>query len=565
MQSEWRVACVRIPRFPIGAVWRQIERRELARAMQAEPQLTLSLSEPVPGHGDAGKHTSDPKASSELPTPPSALHWDERRIVLVDDQRIRTASAAAGRQRVRAGMTVTEARARCASLEVLDWDAVALDAELTRLTAALLVASPQVTPVAGAPGLWWVGASGFDSLGGERGLVRSLLRVARLWHPQPRVAVADSCVAARAATWEGAANREQGTGNGGGVGATIVPPGGCAAYLTDVPLGLIPLDEEFRAALCSLGVRTAGGLAALDAGELERRWGAVGLSGWRLTHGDDPRRPVLARAEAKRTVHAELATPVTTMEPILFLVRSALDRLVRQLIADGRAAATIALTITLDDGRGALPVAGPAHTVTREVRVPRPLARVAPLFERCRAVLDRWTLDAPACAVTVCVVATAPISGEQGDLMRTSWRDPAAVDAALERLRAELGPNVVVRPVAGDEHRLEREGSWTGEDHSCHPEQREGSALSPGKASALRLLDPPEAIEIERSPAGAPAAMWWRGGRVAITRADGPERLSGDWWKDSYQRDYWRCEGARDAEFLLFRDHAAWYLHGWYD
>ncbi len=557
MQSEWRVACVRIPRFPIGAVWRQIERRELARAIQAEPQLTLSLSEPVPGRDDAGKRVSGLKGSSALTTAPG--HWDTRPIVLVDDQRIRTASAAAGQLRVRAGMTVTEARARCASLEVLDWDPVALEAELTRLTAALLVASPQVTPVAGAPGLWWVGASGFDSLGGERGLVRALLRVARLWHPQPRVAVADSCVAARAATWEqGTGNREQGTGN-------IIPPGGCAAYLADVPLGLIPLDEEFRAALRSLGVRTAGGLATLDAGELERRWGAVGLSGWRLTHGDDPRRPVLARAEATRTVHAELATPVTTMEPILFLVRSALDRLVRQLVADGRAAATIALTLTLDDGRGAMPIAGPAHTVTREVRVPRPLARVAPLFERCRAVLDRWTLDAPACAVTVCVVATAPASGEQGDLMRTSWRDPAAVDAALERLRAELGPNVVVRPVAGDEHRVEREGSWTGEDHSCHPGQREEPALSPGQASALRLLDPPEAIEIERSGAGVPAAMWWRGGHVTLTRADGPERLSGDWWKDGYQREYWRCEGERDAEFLLFRDHAAWYLHGWYD
>jgi hypothetical protein len=39
--------------------------------------------------------------------------------VLVDGQRIRTATAAAGRARIRAGMTIAEARSRCAALHVL--------------------------------------------------------------------------------------------------------------------------------------------------------------------------------------------------------------------------------------------------------------------------------------------------------------------------------------------------------------------------------------------------------------------------------------------------------------
>jgi hypothetical protein len=54
-----------------------------------------------------------------------------------------------------------------------------------------------------------------------------------------------------------------------------------------------------------------------------------------------------------------------------------------------------------------------------------------------------------------------------------------------------------------------------------------------------------------------------------VRRAEGPERLSGDWWRDGYRRDYWRCEGeGGDGDFVLYRDRAApgaWYLQGWYD
>jgi len=75
---------------------------------------------------------------------------------------------------------------------------------------------------------------------------------------------------------------------------------------------------------------------------------------WRLAHGDDQRRPGLTRVESPRAVTTELQPSVSTTEPILFLVRAALDRLVSDLIADGRTAATLALTLGLDDVRNAL-------------------------------------------------------------------------------------------------------------------------------------------------------------------------------------------------------------------
>jgi len=471
-------------------------------------------------------------------------------------------------------------------------DDIAIARAITDVTAALLAASPRVTPAADEPGVWWVGASGFEGLGGEPALARTLLELSRTWHPRARVGIADSCVAARAATW--ATQRGQHD-------IVIVPPGGDARYLARAPLALVPMDEELRATLAALGLRTAGDFAALDTDDVERRWGAEGLAAWRLARGEDERRPVLATPQPIRVVEAELPSPVETMEPVLFLVRAALDRLVIGLIADGRSAAAIALTLTLDGARSALPRGVSAHTVTREVRLPRPVARGAQLFEHCRALLDQWPLDAPMAGVAVAITATAPAAGEQGDLLAPSWRERAAVDAALARLRAELGADVVVRPTARDEHRPDQAGAWVeitrADDAMPNPQARgtestpgqsddattmqsdmfdgEGAALSHGAAAtlvvdarhlALRLLEVPEPIEVERS-AGAPCGMWWRECRSVIRHATGPERLSGHWWKDDFfHRDYWRCEGEM-GEFLIFLDRStnAWYLHGWYD
>jgi hypothetical protein len=227
--------------------------------------------------------------------------------------------------------------------------------------------------------------------------------------------------------------------------------------------------------------------------------------------------------------------------------------------------------------------------VTREARIPRPVARVAPLVEHCRALLDGWALTAPISAVAVAVTRTASASAEQGDLLDGGWRDPGAADAAFARLRSALGAGTVVRPVARDEHRPERAGGW---DEHQEPERGgRGVEAAPGRAAgavrgarfspheplvvpneqhvphltaALRLLEAPEPIDVEHT-AGVPSAFWWRGCRLPVESASGPERLSGDWWRDGYARDYWRCAGAA-GEFLIYLDRARrWYLQGWYD
>ena len=598
MQSLWRVACVRIPRFPIGAVWRAARRGEVGTLGEPAPQAR-SACRGHPGSGQIQLPLSLPDALAPVvvqslpastPPSPAPAHWDEVAIVLTDTggKRLRAVSAAAGRAGVRAGMRPAQARALCADLVELPWDDDAVASAITEASALLLGGSPQVTAVKDAPGLWWVGASGFDAVGGERELARALLRIARRWHPRPRVAIAGSCVAARAATWAGA-SFEAGADERALV--HVVPAGTDAAWLAPAPLALVPMDDELRAALIALGLRTVGALAALDAEDVERRWGVVGLRAWRLARADDARRPVLARVETHPLVEVVLSSPAATTEPVLFLVRAALDRLLHELVSHGRAAAAVAITLTLDDTRGALGE-GPAHTVTREARPARPLARVGPLFERCRALLDSWTLTAPVIAVRVAIVAVAPLTGEQGDLLSASWRDQGAADAAIERLRAELGPGAIVRAAARDTHRPEKAGVWVNAEGAPDTHvARAGQAVpqsagqaavrSAGPARALaivpdtppmpttsqarRALDPPEPVEVV-CEGERPCVVTWRGHRIAVTRALGPERLSGDWWDTGYRRDYWRCESLA-GDFTVFLDHAGdeWVLQGWGD
>lgn len=574
MSSLWRVACVRIPRFPVGAIW---------RANQGPRQLGLGL-----GLGAGSGLAAEP--APPTPAADDTKHWDDRLLALADGTTLRAVTAAAGRARVRAGMTVTAAKARCTRLEILSWDEIAIAGALTRATAAFIQASPHVSPAGAINGTWWVGATGFDAIGGERRLAQTLLSIAQRWHPLARVAIADSCAAARAATWQ---HLPAGHLPAGAPLAVCIPSGGDAHFLEPLPLGFLPLDAELVAALEALGIKTVGAFAGLPSADIERRWGDAGLRAWRLAHGDDPRRPVLARLEAHRSVTAELGGSSDTMEPALFLVRAALETLVRDLVRDGLAAGAVAITLHLDGGTQQRDDLTPAETITREVRPAHPLARVAPLFERCRALLSDWSLTAPLCGVTVTLTNTVPATGEQGDLLDAGWRDPGAALAALERLRSTLGPDAVMRPVLRDDHRIECAGAWAelvdGDDaamaaantvtqNAVAPRRDDTAPVThigewlphftgerTATPAALRLLETPQPVRMTCDDAHRPIAGVWQSHTFTVHEAIGPERLTGAWWRTPFARDYWYLRTREVGTLLLYHDADAWVLQGWYD
>jgi protein ImuB len=87
-----------------------------------------------------------------------------------------------------------------------------------------------------------------------------------------------------------------------------------------------------------------------------------------------------------------------------------------------------------------------------------------------------------------------------------------------------------------------------------------------------RILDPPEPVEaMAVVPDHPPIFFVWRRVRHRVLKADGPERITGEWWKSENEvssfRDYYRVETDKNARVWLFRDAPAaeggrWWLHG---
>jgi protein ImuB len=74
----------------------------------------------------------------------------------------------------------------------------------------------------------------------------------------------------------------------------------------------------------------------------------------------------------------------------------------------------------------------------------------------------------------------------------------------------------------------------------------------------VRLLARPEQIEvIALLPDHPPASITWRGKRRKVKRADGPERVFGEWWKRDSEleavRDYFVVEDEGGERFWIFR------------
>jgi protein ImuB len=102
-----------------------------------------------------------------------------------------------------------------------------------------------------------------------------------------------------------------------------------------------------------------------------------------------------------------------------------------------------------------------------------------------------------------------------------------------------------------------------------------------GAPRPLRMLAVPEPVEASfEVPDGAPLKFRWRRALHVVRRAEGPERIAAEWWReaDAATRDYYRVEDDAGRRFWLFREgradpeidpelqipdgRPAWFMHG---
>jgi protein ImuB len=170
----------------------------------------------------------------------------------------------------------------------------------------------------------------------------------------------------------------------------------------------------------------------------------------------------------------------------------------------------------------------------------------------------------------------------------------------VDRLTVKLGPRAVRRPQAHESHLPERASGWVSaipprNGEGNHEAKRNGgggprlrrrdggpppppSAVPlpvPGRMRPQRLLDRPEAIDvIYATPEGMPRRFVWRRAVHDIARAEGPERIAPEWWREPSSarlRDYYRVEDATGRRYWIYREGLVgdgrggapgWFMHG---
>ncbi|GAA0650455.1 DNA polymerase Y family protein [Brevundimonas lenta] len=346
--------------------------------------------------------------------------------------------------------------------------------------------------------------------------------------------------------------------------------------LADLPVEALRIDEPTLATARQFGLKTIGSLYAMPRAGLARRFrdgDGVGL---------------VRRLDQARGYTAEALTPVRPparyrawqafAEPIgdLAGVEMRLPELAADLAAalerDGQGGRALTVTGFRTDGQ----------TTSLSVRLGRP-GREAGVWMRLfrEAGLGRLELGFGLDALMLTADAVEPMTARQGALeSEAEAKQAESLAALIDRLTARLGEDRVLAPEPVD--------SWI-------PERAErlraalGRPLVAGAADMgrrpLLLLDPPEPVvdPVFDLPEGAPARFVWRRVSRRIVRAEGPERLSPEWWRprpdgrEVRTRDYYRVEDGDGGRYWLFReglygkDYAgagderaapSWWMHG---
>ena len=494
------------------------------------------------------------------------------------------------------GMALTQARASVPDLDVRDADPEGDRADLERLAIALARRWCPVVAISDADGLF-LEVTGVAHLhGGEDAMARRIVRLLARLGVTARVAVADTTGAAWAAARHlsppqallGEGDHEH-SANGGGAltardtacrpappprptgavplpkqawGGLVLPPGHTLAPLLPLPVTALRLSPDAVELTRRLGIDTVGELAALPRGPLVRRFGRAVAERLDQASGAvaEPLDPVIPPEPI--AVARRFAEPIATAEAIGHWLAGLVGELADALAEAGLGARAIVLAcLKVDNTTQAIRVG-----LARPTRDPRHLLRL--LARRIEEVEPGWGIDAlelhvrradPLGAETLGAALAGDDAPDLAPLVdalanrigpQKLWRARAVESDVPERSVASIPP---LDPEPSDLLRLKpddvRRLDTRSRDDPWHPRW----------PRPVRLLRRPERIDhvMAELPDRPPARFTWRGQTHLIVRGDGPERVFGEWWRRTAERDlcrdYYRVEDERGHRFWLFR------------
>jgi protein ImuB len=353
--------------------------------------------------------------------------------------------------------------------------------------------------------------------------------------------------------------------------------------LAALHVSALRLDPDTVRTLERLGLKTIGALVGVPRLALARRFrdaeDVVDALDRMLGRKAEPL--TAAPAEPPPRALVKLEEPATHPEAAAQALERLIPELVRQL--QERHLGTRRLSLTGFRVDGSTAIASVATSISS--REPKHLHRL--LADKVAALDPEFGFD----AFTLTADWTEDLSAAQDSLVEepSGERELARL---VDRLTVKLGPTRVRRPLAQESHLPERASGWSpaisspafaGEGNrrrrwrgpsvalrATPPLEIEGRRVRP-----QRLLDRPEAIDvIYATPEGMPRRFVWRRAVHDIARAEGPERIAPEWWRQPSSarlRDYYRVEDANGRRYWIYREGLigdgrggapSWFIHG---
>ncbi|GLK80857.1 Y-family DNA polymerase [Methylopila turkensis] len=451
------------------------------------------------------------------------------------------------------GLTLADARARIPGLVAADHDPAADDALLARMAETCDRWTPLVA--LDPPHGLILDITGCAHLfGGEADLRRRIAGLFRRNGLATRAAIAGTPDAARALARYGR--------------VPIAPPGGEAEAVRPLTVAALGLAEDVRRALSLAGLTRIADLADRPSRPLAARFGEDLPTRLRRTLGEEDRRITPLRPRPACRVQQMFAEPIAHNDAIEATIRDLLGKAMELLEAAGQGGRAFEASFFRTDG-----------AVRRvDVATGRPTRDVAAVLRLLRARIEALAdpLD-PGFGfdlIRLAVPVAEPLAQLQPQFDGETREDEAVSDL-VDRLVARFGASRVLRFSAADSHdptrasRLVPATSLVAATSASPPPEEPGEPpLRP-----LRMFDPPQPIEtLAETPDGPPLRFRWRRVLHSVARAEGPERIAPEWWRepDAPTRDYYRVEDAEGRRFWVFRaglyeretDRPRWYLHG---
>jgi protein ImuB len=452
------------------------------------------------------------------------------------------------------GMTVTKGRSLAPELDVVDAQP---QADLEGLHRLALWAgrrySPQVAP--DPPDGLWLDITGCASLfGSERALLKDLHRRVFGAGLAVQIAVADTAGCAHAVARYVPAGRP-----------VTIEPGDQRKAILLLPIASLRLDAGIVEGLRKLGFERVEQLIGVPRGPIAKRFGRDVYRRLDQALGFAPEaiEPVFPARVSR--VRRGLLEPVSTADAFVKIIHDLVGDLTEQLIADGKGARRLDCYFHRVDGHiQAIRVGTAAPS-----RDTRHLAKL--LATKVETIDPGLGIE----IITLVAPLVEPLGGRQSESIETGGKHESDLAALVDALANRFGPRRLYR---------------THPETSIMPERSIGVTPALAKAAGQdwdddlprpsRMLSPPERVDVTAMLPDHPPAMFiWRRKRYRVLRADGPERLQGEWWRESGHeaanhqaiRDYFQVEVEGGGRYWLFRlgdgerpasGPMRWFIHG---